>query len=109
MKLTPVERAALLWTLPAFQHRVMDGEFAMAISHTIEAAVAEKSAEVENLLSQVERLRVQLAGCATAAQGHTSGEHVATDDMYGWSPAYEDVLRIRRKPDRYRKTYGDLN
>lgn len=42
---------------------------------------------------EVERLRVQLAGCLTAAEGHISDP--ATKEMFGWSVAYEQVLQLR--------------
>lgn len=52
---------------------------------------------IESLKEQVEQLRVQLAGCATAAQGST--KDVAKKGDYGWSPAYQDVLELRRALD----------
>jgi hypothetical protein len=47
--------------------------------------------------NEVEQLRVQLAGCGTAALG--SVEDVAVRGDYGWSPAYEDTLRLRLRFD----------
>lgn len=45
-----------------------------------------------------EQLQVQLAGCSTAALGLTKDPAKRGD--YGWSPAYEDVLKLRRAFDR---------
>lgn len=39
---TPTERAAQLWCLPQFEHRVMDVEFATAIANTIQEALKEQ-------------------------------------------------------------------
>jgi hypothetical protein len=52
-----------------------------------------KDAELQTLRTEVERLRVQLAGCATAAQGWI--DDPAKPGDYGWSPAYQDVLSLR--------------
>lgn len=42
MKLTPMERAAQLWTLPQFSKREMDADFAVAIANAISEAVDER-------------------------------------------------------------------
>jgi hypothetical protein len=42
--------------------------------------------------ARIEQLDVQLAGCATAALGW--GERIERS-AYGWSPAYDDILKLR--------------
>jgi hypothetical protein len=47
---------------------------------------------------RAERLLVQLAGCGVAATGWNNDP--AKQGDYGWSPAYQDVLDLRRKYER---------
>lgn len=54
---------------------------------------------------EAERLRVQLAGCLTAAEGWT-GECKQGD--YGWSPAFEAVRKIRREADEVREVLREV-
>jgi hypothetical protein len=61
------------------------------------------------LLHKVDKLRVQLAGCAVAAQGGIRGNLVAKKGAYGWSPAYQDVLNLRRKYEKLKKAMGRID
>ena len=55
-----------------------------------------------------EQLRVQLAGCAVAAQGGISPDQIAETGDYGWSPAYQDVLNLRNRYDDLRQENARL-
>ena len=63
------------------------------------AVIGVPQEDVEKLNEEIEHLRVQLAGCLTAAEGGTSDPVVAYEGQYGWSPAYQAVLDLRRKFD----------
>ena len=52
--------------------------------------------------AEVEQLQVQLAGCTTAALGWN--QKPAKRGDYGWSPAYQDVLNLRRNFDRLNRS-----
>jgi len=39
----------------------------------------------------VEKLQMQLAGCSVAANG---GDHDLSENAYGWSPAFGDIVRL---------------
>jgi hypothetical protein len=58
-------------------------------------------AEYEKERDEAERLRVQLAGCMVAASDGRA-RVAAKEGDYGWSPAYADVLRLRREHDELR-------
>lgn len=58
-----------------------------------------------NLANQLERCRVQLAGCSVAASG--SVEHLQPH-AYGWSPAYDDVRRLYNNYDALRRRVAQL-
>ena len=63
-------------------------------------ALQQAQAELKQANDEVEQLRVQLAGCLTAAEGHIYGpDVVATQGMYGWSVAYEKIKELRQKYD----------
>lgn len=53
--------------------------------------------EVKRLREEIEQLQVQLAGCLMAADGGT--KDIAKKGSYGWSPAYQAVLDLRKKFD----------
>lgn len=48
--------------------------------------------------AEIERLRVQLSGCLTAAEGHFPDPPVCKGD-YAWTPAYQKTLNLRRERD----------
>lgn len=66
-----------------------------------ENSAAEKPAFIKSLgwgeswEERASRAEVQLAGCSMAALGAISDP--AKPDDWGWSPAYQDVLELRRK------------
>ena len=47
--------------------------------------------------AEIEKLTVQQAGILGAAGGCVAPEHVATEDQWGWCPAYQAVVDLRRK------------
>ena len=53
--------------------------------------------EIERLKEEISQLDVKLAGCLVAAEGAT--QDVAEKGGYGWSPAYQAVLDLRRAYD----------
>lgn len=49
--------------------------------------------DLSNALNELERVRVQLAGCAVAAQGYDLD---LPKTAYGWSASYADVVALRK-------------
>jgi len=50
----------------------------------------------DELVSEIEQLQVQLAGCLTAAEGHA----YCDKDAYGWCVAGQAVVDLRAERDR---------
>jgi hypothetical protein len=70
--------------------------------------IADKDAVIRERDGEIERLRVQLAGCGVAALGGTSPETICTQDQWGWSPAYQSTLELRIKHDALSKRVAEL-
>lgn len=58
--------------------------------------------EIKRLKDEVAQLDVQLAGCGVAALGGI--KDVAKKGDYGWSPAYQDILDLRKKFESLKST-----
>lgn len=56
---------------------------------------------------EVEQLRTQLAGCGVAANGGIQEDQLAHAGDYGWSPAYQDVVELRKLYDHLSNTMKD--
>lgn len=62
-----------------------------------QAAAQQLDKTDRDLAAEVEQLRVQLAGCSVAAQGHATGDNDAKPGMYGHSVAFDDVKQLRER------------
>lgn len=64
------------------------------------------AARVQEVERELEQVRVQLAGCLAAAEGATTD--AAKRGAYGWSPAYQATLDLRRQHDRAMKMMKEV-
>jgi hypothetical protein len=60
---------------------------------------------VDKLNAQIEQLRVQLAGCLTAAEGF-AGDNPPKEGDYGWTLAFQKTLELRKDRDWLAKEYN---
>lgn len=85
-------------------HRAVEG-----LNAQLAVALRESGLHEERLAKaclEIEQLRVQLAACAVAARDGSEEQEVERF-TYGWSPAYGDVLELRRKCSRLEKQVID--
>lgn len=65
---------------------------------------------VADHVAEIERLRVQLAGCGVAAMQNTekSIKYRANEGDYGYSASYSDVCKAVDREIRYREALKDI-
>lgn len=61
---------------------------------------------IEEQRKEIERLRVQLAGCGVAALGYATGKNAVKKGDYGWSASFQDVEDLW---DKYIILVNNLN
>lgn len=65
----------------------------------IEAIQDRYDGELAQAKAEIEQLHVQMGGISVAALGCHKPDQIAVQGQYGWSVAYQDVLRLRRQFD----------
>lgn len=75
-------------------------------AETLQTRLADKTLRTSEQQTEIDRLRTQLAGCLTAAEGATK-DPVKQGD-YGWSKAYQAVLELCKERDDWQKGYNNL-
>ena len=67
--------------------------------------------QLNALLAEIEKLRVQLAGCGVAAMCNTEQsreQQKCVEGDYGWSQSYQDVVNAVGREIKLRDTLNDL-
>ena len=61
--------------------------------------------DYQKLKEEIDRLRVQLAGCGVAALGYATGKNAIEKGSYGYSASFQDVVDLW---DKYQKLRENL-
>jgi len=61
----------------------------------------------KGLVEENQRLMAMFATCMVAVRDG-SEEHEVKVDVYGWSPTYAEVLKLRREHDQLRKSHDQV-
>ena len=59
--------------------------------------------DYQKLKEEIDRLRVQLAGCGAAALGYATGKNAIKKGSYGWSASFQDVVDLWDKHQKLRE------
>jgi hypothetical protein len=65
--------------------------------------------DYQKLKEEIERLRVQLAGCGVAALGYATGKNAIEKGSYGYSASFQDVVDLWDKHQKLRERVEKLN
>ena len=63
--------------------------------------------DYQKLKEEIDRLRVQLAGCGVAALGYATGKNTIEKGSYGYSASFQDVVDLQDKYQKLRERVGN--